>query len=113
MTNDQLYLAIGIPILFNSALSVAWWLNLRSNMNDRFNRVNERFASVNQRFDDYARSLAGRTEPGRRRTRCPLEAFGGTLPMTAVSQKRYVSVLFHEEVIAAIDKFRFDAPSAN
>ena len=30
-------------MLFNSALSVALWLNLRSNMNDRFNNVNQRF----------------------------------------------------------------------
>jgi len=43
VSNEQLYLAIGIPMLFNSALSVALWLNLRSNMNDRFNNVNQRF----------------------------------------------------------------------
>ena len=52
MTNEQLYLAIGLPILFNTAVSLALWLNLRSNMNDRFNRVNDRFLSINQRFDD-------------------------------------------------------------
>jgi hypothetical protein len=56
MTNEQLYLAIGLPILFNTAVTVALWLNLRSNMNDRFNGVNDRFNGVsdrfNQRFDD-------------------------------------------------------------
>ena len=43
MTNEQLYLAIGLPILFNTAVSLALWLNLRSNMNDRFNAFNQRF----------------------------------------------------------------------
>jgi hypothetical protein len=56
MTNEQLHLAIGLPILFNTAVTVALWLNLRSNMNDRFNGVNDRFNGVsdrfNQRFDD-------------------------------------------------------------
>jgi hypothetical protein len=52
VTNEQLYLAIGLPILFNTAVSLALWLNLWSNMNDRFNGVNERFLSINQRFDD-------------------------------------------------------------
>jgi len=45
MTNEQLYLAIGLPILFNTAVSLALWLNLLSNMNARFN-------SIDQRFDD-------------------------------------------------------------
>ena len=63
MTDEQRYLAIGLPILFNTAVSLALWLNLRSNMNDRFNAVNDRingvnesvsrrFEAVNQRFDD-------------------------------------------------------------
>jgi len=59
MTKEHLYLAIGLPILFNTAVSLALWLNLRSNMNDRFNGVNDRFngvndrfLSINQRFDD-------------------------------------------------------------
>jgi hypothetical protein len=51
MTNEQLYLAIGLPILFNTAVTVALWLNLRSNMNDRFNGVNDRFNGVNDRFN--------------------------------------------------------------
>jgi hypothetical protein len=56
MTNEQYYLGIGLPILFNTAVSLALWLNLRSNMNDRFNGTNEgvnrRFDAINQRFDD-------------------------------------------------------------
>ena len=52
MTNEQLDLAIGLPILFNTAVSLSLWLNLRSNINDRFNGVNDRLLSINQRFDD-------------------------------------------------------------
>lgn len=52
MANEQLDLAIGIPVIFNTAVTLALWLNLRSNMNDRFNGVNERFNAINQRFDD-------------------------------------------------------------
>jgi hypothetical protein len=52
MTNEQLYLAIGLPIVFNTAVTLALWLNLRANMNERFNSVNERFAALNQRLDD-------------------------------------------------------------
>ncbi len=45
MTNEQLYLAIGIPLLFNSALTIGLWLNVR-------NTMAVQFAAVNQRFDD-------------------------------------------------------------
>jgi len=41
MTNEQLYLAIGVPMLFNAVLIgllIAY--------------INARFAEVNQRFDD-------------------------------------------------------------
>lgn len=48
MTNVQLYLAIGAPMLFNAILFGLLW----SHMNSRFDAVNERFAAVNQRFDD-------------------------------------------------------------
>ena len=43
MTNTQPYLAIGIPVLFNATITLALWLNVRSNMNERFNAVNQRF----------------------------------------------------------------------
>ena len=52
MTNEQLYLATGLPVVFNTAVSLALWLNLRSSMNDRFCAVNDRFLSISQRFDD-------------------------------------------------------------
>ena len=45
MTNEQLYLIIGAPILFNAALSLALWANLRAS-------INQRFDSMDQRFDD-------------------------------------------------------------
>ena len=43
MPDTQLYLAIGIPVIFNTAISLALSLNLRSNMNDRFNAISRRF----------------------------------------------------------------------
>jgi hypothetical protein len=52
MTNEQLYPVIGVPVVFNAAITLALWLNLRANMNQRFDSVNERFAAINQRFDD-------------------------------------------------------------
>lgn len=45
MTNEQLCFAVGVPLIFNAALTVTLWLNLKSNMNARFD-------SINQRFDD-------------------------------------------------------------
>jgi hypothetical protein len=45
LTNEQLYFAVGVPLILNAALTVALWLNLKCNMNTRFD-------SVNQRFDD-------------------------------------------------------------
>ena len=52
MTNLQLYMAIGVPVVMNFVVTLALWTSLRSNMNDRFDGVNEKFAAVNQRFDD-------------------------------------------------------------
>jgi hypothetical protein len=39
MTNTQLYLAIGVPMLFNAALYALLW----SHMNSRFDAINIRF----------------------------------------------------------------------
>ncbi len=47
MTNEQLYLAIGIPMLFNAAMMGL----LVAYINSRFNETNERFRSVDQRFE--------------------------------------------------------------
>ncbi len=45
MTGTQLYLAIGLPILFNAAM-----FTLFSSMLNR--RMDDKFESVNKRFDD-------------------------------------------------------------
>jgi hypothetical protein len=51
MTNIQLYLAIGIPLLGNAVLVGV----LMAYINAKFEGVNQRFESVNQRFDDINR----------------------------------------------------------
>jgi hypothetical protein len=52
MTNVQLYLAIGLPMLVNAGMLVL----LLAHMNARFSasdaNVNARFDAVNRRFDD-------------------------------------------------------------
>jgi hypothetical protein len=48
VTNLQLYLAIGIPMLFNATL-IGLVIAL---MNAKFSAVNTRFDAINQRFDD-------------------------------------------------------------
>jgi hypothetical protein len=47
MTNEQLCLIIGAPVLFNAVLIGL----LMAYMNAKFERVDERFRSVDQRFD--------------------------------------------------------------
>jgi hypothetical protein len=48
MTNVQLYLAIGVPILANAALIGL----LLAYINARFDGINQRFDGINRRFDD-------------------------------------------------------------
>lgn len=45
MTNAPLYLAIGIPMVFNTALNIAIYMLLSA-------RIADRFDALNQRFDD-------------------------------------------------------------
>lgn len=45
MTNVQLYLAIGVPIVFNTIVTIMVYTLLSQ-------RLVEGFAAVNQRFDD-------------------------------------------------------------
>lgn len=55
MTNQQLYLAIGIPMLFNATLIglVVALFNARfTGIDKRFDAVDRRFDAVDQRFDD-------------------------------------------------------------
>ncbi|HEU0139878.1 MAG TPA: hypothetical protein VFQ79_09220 [Bryobacteraceae bacterium] len=59
MTNEQLYLAMAVPILFNGlmfALLLAYmnakFKSIEERFNERFDAINQRFESINQRFDD-------------------------------------------------------------
>jgi hypothetical protein len=54
VTNEQLYLAIGIPMLFNATLIglVVALFNARfTGIDKRFDAVDQRFDAVDQRFD--------------------------------------------------------------
>lgn len=48
MTNEQLYFAIGLPIVFNTIISVTIYTLLSARIND----LGPRFEALNQRFDD-------------------------------------------------------------
>ena len=52
MTNTQLYLAIGVPLVFNTILTVTVYALLSARIADGFAGVNDRFTHINQRFDD-------------------------------------------------------------
>lgn len=63
VTNEQLYLAIGIPLLFNASLIGLLFalmnsaLNskfdaFRAEMNSKFAAIDARFDAIDQRFDD-------------------------------------------------------------
>ncbi|MDQ2947198.1 MAG: hypothetical protein M3Y27_14920 [Acidobacteriota bacterium] len=55
MTNEQLYLAIGIPCIFNAALFTIFlgYMNSRfSAMEIRFGAIDKRFDGIDKRFDD-------------------------------------------------------------
>lgn len=43
MTNTQLYLAMGVPMLFNTVLIGFLWAHLTHLMNVRFDAINTRF----------------------------------------------------------------------
>jgi hypothetical protein len=50
MTNTQLYLAIGVPLLVNTALSLFMWSALST-------RIDALDRQMNQRFSDFQRHL--------------------------------------------------------
>jgi hypothetical protein len=59
VTNEQLYIVIGIPMLFNAtsiglviAMVNAKIGKVESKMDARFDAVNTRFDAINTRFDD-------------------------------------------------------------
>jgi hypothetical protein len=62
MSNQQLYLASGIPMLFNAAIAglIIAYINARidglegrfKGIEAQFEAINQRFEAINQRFDD-------------------------------------------------------------
>lgn len=52
VTNQQLYLAIGVPLLFNLLFNGALIGLLLAHMNGKFDAVDKRFDAVDKRFDD-------------------------------------------------------------
>ncbi len=52
MTNVQLYLAIGIPILANAALIGLLLAYFNARFDGMSNSINHRFDAVDRRFDD-------------------------------------------------------------
>ena len=48
VTNQQLYLSIGIPLLFNASLVGL----LLAYMNAKFDAIDRRFSATDKRFDD-------------------------------------------------------------
>jgi hypothetical protein len=55
VTNEQLYLLIGIPMLFNATLIglVIAYINAKSGKSDsRFDGMEQRFDAIDRRFDD-------------------------------------------------------------
>lgn len=52
MTNAQLYIAIGIPIVFNTAALGLVVVIFMGYINTRFDSINHRFDAIDKRFDD-------------------------------------------------------------
>lgn len=62
MTNEQLYLAMGVPIVFNALMFAVLlaYINAKfdgvnakfDGVNTKFDGVNAKFEAINQRFDD-------------------------------------------------------------
>jgi hypothetical protein len=54
VTNEQIYILVGVPMLFNATLIglVIAYINARiGKVESRFDGVNSRFDGINQRFD--------------------------------------------------------------
>jgi hypothetical protein len=52
VTNEQLYLAIGIPLLFNAFLFTLMNSALNSKLDAFRSEMNSKFAAIDRRFDD-------------------------------------------------------------
>ena len=61
MTDQQLYLAVGAPMLFNALLFGLVMSYVNAKIGGSESRINGRLDSLNQRFDDLPRTLASRT----------------------------------------------------
>jgi hypothetical protein len=78
VTNEQLYIAVGIPMLFNAAL-IGFVI---ATINARFGKVETKFEGIDKRFDAidpalrrHSSPLARRAPTGGRSARCPFEAY--------------------------------------
>jgi hypothetical protein len=52
VTNQQLYLAIGIPMLFNASVLGLVIVLLNAKFDAKFDGINARFDAIDKRFDD-------------------------------------------------------------
>jgi hypothetical protein len=62
VTNEQLYIAVGIPLLFNATLIgiLSAWVNAKfeaqnakfDGLGSRFDAIDVKFAAIDKRFDD-------------------------------------------------------------
>ena len=52
VTNAQLYLAVGVPIVFNTAMLALVAGLLNGKFNARFEAIDRRFDAIDRRFDD-------------------------------------------------------------
>jgi hypothetical protein len=52
MTNVQLYLAIGVPILFNTLVAVTLFVGATARVSSLDQRMTDGFAALNQRIND-------------------------------------------------------------
>ena len=55
MTNEQLYIALGVPLLFNAAmfgLTIALFNAKFETVDTRFKAIDKRFDAIDKRFDD-------------------------------------------------------------
>lgn len=62
MTNEQLYVAIGVPIVFNALIGtlLALWIN--SSLGNLNKRIDDLRSSTAGRFDDLRSDIAGRSD---------------------------------------------------
>jgi predicted PurR-regulated permease PerM len=71
MTNTQLLMIVGIPIVFNFGIVATFFVIINSNVNNRINdlkdQMNQRFDDMNKRFDRLEEKIDKRIEALERR----------------------------------------------